>query len=219
MKKVIITLIASVFYMTSVSADMGVNIGLSGSAGLFSATGKEVDTGPNLTETTEDAEHGEAAFSSIFLEKTLGDRFTVGIDWVLNDLSTDTVESRRQDKTTGTSSSNVENKIQIDFADLTTYYINFNVNENLYAKVGMATVDIITGETLGTGSTYGNTDMDGTVLGVGYNATFGNSAFIRVEGNYMDFDGASVTSSTGVNKVSLNNLDGITGKLSIGKSF
>ena len=202
MKKVIITLIASVFYMTSVSADMGVNIGLSGSAGLFSATGKEVDTGPNLTETTEDAEHGEAAFSSIFLEKTLGDRFTVGIDWVLNDLSTDTVESRRQDKTTGTSSSNVENKIQIDFADLTTYYINFNVSENLYAKVGMATVDIITGETLGTGSTYGNTDMDGTVLGVGYNATFGNSAFIRVEGNYMDFDGASLTSSTGVNKVS-----------------
>ena len=219
MKKVIITLIASVFYITSVSADMGVNLGLSGSAGLFSATGKEVDTGPNLTETTEDAEHGEAAFSSIFLEKTLGDRFTVGIDWVLNDLSTDTVESRRQDKTTGTSSSNVENKIQIDFENLTTYYINFNVNENLYAKVGMATVDIITGETLGTGSTYGNTDMDGTVLGVGYNATFGNSAFIRVEGNYMDFDGASVTSSTGVNKVSLNNLDGITGKLSIGKSF
>ncbi len=219
MKKVIITLIASVFYMTSVSADMGVNIGLSGSAGLFSATGKEVDTGPNLTETTEDAEHGEAAFSSIFLEKTLGDRFTVGIDWVLNDLSTDTVESRRQDKTTGTSSSNVENKIQIDFENLTTYYINFNVSENLYAKVGMATVDIITGETLGTGSTYGNTDMDGTVLGVGYNATFGNSAFIRVEGNYMDFDGASLTSSTGVNKVSLNNLDGVTGKLSIGKSF
>ena len=207
MKKVIITLIASVFYITSVSADMGVNLGLSGSAGLFSATGKEVDTGPNLTETTEDAEHGEAAFSSIFLEKTLGDRFTVGIDWVLNDLSTDTVESRRQDKTTGTSSSNVENKIQIDFENLTTYYINFNVNENLYAKVGMATVDIITGETLGTGSTYGNTDMDGTVLGVGYNATFGNSAFIRVEGNYMDFDGASVTSSTGVNKVSLNNLE------------
>ena len=66
MKKVIITLIASVFYITSVSADMGVNLGLSGSAGLFSATGKEVDTGPNLTETTEDAEHGEAAFSSIF---------------------------------------------------------------------------------------------------------------------------------------------------------
>ena len=219
MKKVIITLIASVFYITSVSADMGVNLGLSGSAGLFSATGKEVDTGPNLTETTEDAEHGEAAFSSIFLEKTLGDRFTIGIDWVLNDLSTDTVESRRQDKTTGTSSSNVENKIKIDFENLTTYYVNFNVSENLYAKVGMATVDIITGETLGTGSTYGNTDMDGTVLGVGYNATFGNSAFIRVEGNYMDFDGASVTSSTGVNKVSLNNLDGLTGKLSIGKSF
>ena len=83
----------------------------------------------------------------------------------------------------------------------------------------MATVDIITKETLGTGSTYGNTDMDGTVFGVGYNATFGNSTFIRVEGNYMDFDGASVTSSTGVNKVSLTNLDGMTGKLSIGKSF
>ena len=189
MKKIIFTLLASVFYMTSVSADMGVNLGASLSAGLFSATGKEVDTGPNLTETTEDAEHGEAAFSSIFIEKDLGDRFTVGIDWVLSTLSTDTVESRRQDKTTGTSSSNVENKIGIDFDNLTTYYVSFNVNENLYAKVGVATVDIITKETLGTGSTYGDTDMDGTVLGVGYNATFGNSAFIRVEGNYMELDG------------------------------
>ena len=219
MKKIIITILISMFYISSVSADMGVNLGASVSAGLFSASGKEVDTGPNLTETTEDSEYGEAAFSSIFLEKTLGDRFTVGIDWVLNTLSTETTEARRQDKTSGTSSANVENKIGIDFDNLTTYYVSFNVNDNLYAKLGMATVDIITKETLGTGSTYGNTDMDGTVLGVGYNASFGNSAFIRVEGNYMDFDGASVTSSTGVNKVTLNNLDGVTGKLTIGKSF
>ena len=219
MKKIIITILISMFYISSVSADMGVNLGASVSAGLFSASGKEVDTGPNLTETTEDSEHGEAAFSSIFLEKTLGDRFTVGIDWVLNTLSTETTEARRQDKTSGTSSANVENKIGIDFDNLTTYYVSFNVNENLYAKLGMATVDIITKETLGTGSTYGNTDMDGTVLGVGYNASFGNSAFIRVEGNYMDFDGASVTSSTCVKKVTLNNRDGVTGKLTIGKSF
>lgn len=219
MKKVIITLLVSIFYMTSASADMGVNIGLSGNAGLFAASGKEVDTGPNQTETTKASEQGEAGWSSLFIEKTLGDRFTVGVDFVMNSLSTETTEARRQDKTTGTSSSNVENKIAIDFDNLMTYYVAFNVNENLYAKVGMLNVDIVTKETLGTGSTYGNTDMDGTVLGVGYNGSFGNSAFIRLEGNYMKFDGTSVTSSTGVNVVHLNQLDGVSGKIAIGKSF
>ena len=45
------------------------------------------------------------------------------------------------------------------------------------------------------------------------------SAFIRLEGNYMKFDGTSVTSSTGVNVVHLNQLDGVSGKIAIGKSF
>ena len=207
----------SVFYLTSSSAEIGVNLGLSGSAGLFAVSGKEVMG----TQTTKGSEHGEAGFGSIFIEKTLGDRFAVGIDYVPSSLSTDTAESAKTDLTEGSTATG-ENKIQIDFEDLTTYYVALNVTENMYAKLGMVTVDVITNEKLHTGSTYGNTDMDGTLFGVGYNKSMDNGMFIRVEGNYMDFDGVSVTGTgteSSAAKVTLNQLHGLTGKISVGKSF
>ena len=61
--------------------------------------------------------------------------------------------------------------------------------------------------------------MDGSMFGVGYAHTTDTGAFVRVEGNYMSFDGASVTSSANSNVITLNNLDGISAKVSLGKSF
>ena len=84
----------------------------------------------------------------------------------------------------------------------------------------MAQVDVITKEDLATGSAYGNTSLDASVFGLGFNNSFDNGMFVRVEGTYMDFDNAKLTSSTnGDNSVELNNLEGASGKISIGKSF
>ena len=221
MKKIILSVLFSVFYITSSSAEIGVNVGISGSAGLFAVSGKEVKSTAEGGLTVKGSEHGEAAFGSIFIEKTLGDRFAIGIDYVPSSLSTETAESQKLDLSEGTETAG-QNKIQIDFEDLTTYYVAINVSDSMYVKAGMVTVDIITNESLTTGSTYGNTDMDGTLFGVGYNKSFDSGMFVRVEGNYMDFDGASVTGTgteTVAAKVSLNQLHGLTGKLSVGKSF
>jgi len=217
MKRIILAIISFFFiFSNSTFAEIGVNVGISGSAGLFTASGKEVEG----TETHIDSEHGEAAWGSVFIEKTFGDRFAIGVDYVPASLETETTESSRLDKTTTDTQTAQENKIQIDFEDLTTFYVAVNVTENAYLKLGMARVDVITNETLGTGSAYGNTDLDGTVFAVGYNKDFDNSVFVRVEGSYMDFDGASLTSTTNSdNKVTLSSLDGVSGKLSIGKSF
>lgn len=220
MKKTLIAILSGItIFTSSAMAEVGINIGISGSAGLFAATATETETGPNQTEKHKDSEHGEAAWGSIFIEKTIGDRLTVGIDYVPSSLESETTESSRLDKTTTDTQADTVNKVQVDFEDLTTVYLAFNVTENAYIKAGFAQVDVITNESLGTGSTYGNTDMDGTVLAVGYNKSFDNTMFVRVEGSYMNFDGVSVTSSNTDNKVSLNNLDGVSGKISIGKSF
>ena len=77
-------------------------------------------------------------------------------------------------------------------------------------------VELKTDETLGTGSSYGNTSLDGTVYGVGYQKDL-DAMFVRVEGTYMDFDGVTLTAND--NTIHLKSLDGLTGKLSIGKSF
>jgi hypothetical protein len=224
MKKIILALISCIYLLTnSAFAEIGLNVGISGNAGLFTATGKEVDSSTGQTpasETHNDSEHGEAAWGSIFIEKTIGSRFLVGVDYVPSSLETETTESVRHDMTDSATQTAKENKIQIDFEDLTTFYLALNVTENAYIKAGIAKVDVITNENLATGSSYGNTDLDGTVYAIGYNKDFDNSMFIRVEGSYMNFDGASLTSTTNSdNKVTLKNLDGMSGKISIGKSF
>ena len=221
MRKILITICAYVLTLTTpVSADKGVNIGLSGQMGVFTATAKETETGPSITEKSNGSEHGAIGFVSLFIEKELGDRLAIGIDYVPNALETETTETAKRDKTTTDAQSNKTNKLQVDFEDLTTYYVSVNIGESGYIRAGITTVDVITNENLGTGSTYGNTDLDGTLLGIGFDKELDNGVFLRVEGNYMDFDGASLTSQTNSdNKISLNSLEGVSGKLSIGKSF
>jgi len=216
MKKIIITIFSSLFLFTVASAEVGINLGISGNLGAFQATGSETE---NDEKNKEDAV-GAAGWASIFLEKTLGDRISIGIDYVPSALETETSERVVQDLGAAGASNSRTNKIQVDFEDLTTLYLTANITDNLYAKAGMMQVDVITKETLGTGSAYGNTSLDGTLLGLGYNGTFANSMFVRLEGNYMSFDSASLTSTTNsLNKVSIDDLNGVSAKLSVGKSF
>ena len=93
-----------------------------------------------------------------------------------------------------------------------------NLNENFYLKAGIAKVDVITNETLGTGSTYGNADLDGTVFGAGYNKNFDNGLFVRAEGTYQEFGGVTINGS-GDTSVKADDINGVSAKLSIGKSF
>tara|TARA_Y100001970_G_C14221683_1_gene853068 strand:- start:870 stop:1535 length:666 start_codon:yes stop_codon:yes gene_type:complete len=221
MKKLLLSVVFSVLYVTSASAELGVNVGFSGNAGLFAASAHEKHTNTN-GKTNAGTEHGSAGWGSIFIEKTLGDVLLVGIDYVPEALETDTTETAKSDKRTAASDaiSASTNKIQIDFENLTTMYVGARLGESFYAKAGVMTVDVITNENLGTGGSYGDADLDGSMFGVGYNHTTDNGAFIRVEGNYMSFDGVTKTNSDDSEKqIKLKNLDGVSGKISIGKSF
>ena len=57
------------------------------------------------------------------------------------------------------------------------------------------------------------------MIGVGGQHTLDNGMFIRGEANLMEFDPVSLTSSTSVNKITVDELNGVTGKISIGTSF
>lgn len=220
MKKLIITTFLACIY--SFTSYAGVNVGFSGQAGIFAASGKETHAGATASATAgnykkQDTEYGEAGYASVFIEGVIQDRFMIGIDYVPSSLETESVESQRKDKTTTETAASVENKVQIDFENLTTVYAGVMITDNAYVKAGIVTVDVITNENLGTGGSYGNTDLDGTAFGVGYNKNMDNGMFFRVEGNYMNFDSKSL--SSGDMTVTLKSLDGVTGKLSVGKSF
>ena len=223
MKKLLLSVVLSVLYVTSASADLGVNVGVSGNAGLFAASASEQFSTTDTTQTNQNgSEHGSAGWASVFIEKSIGDKLMVGLDYVPAALETDTTETAKSDKRTASSDAVTAstNKIQIDFEDLTTLYVGAMLTENFYVKAGIMHVDVITNESLGTGSTYGNVELDGSMFGMGYHASNDNGTFFRFEGNYLTFDGNSVTSGTDSGKtIKLKNLDGISGKVSIGKTF
>lgn len=220
MKKLLLTFVLSFFYVTSASADLGVNVGVSGQAGIFAASATE-STGSTVKG--NGTEHGSAGWGSVFLEATMNDRFMVGIDYVPAALETDTTETAKDDKRTASSDAKTmsTNKIQVDFEHLTTLYVGAMLNDNFYVKAGVTTVDVITNENLGTGASYGNAELDGSMFGIGYHNALDNGVFFRFEGNYMNFNGHTVNATgTGAdNKIELKNLDGVSGKLSIGKTF
>jgi len=223
MKKLLLSVVFSVLYVTSASADMGVNVGVSGNAGIFAASATESFSDNSATSTNQNgSEHGSAGWASVFIEKSIGERLMIGLDYVPTALETDTTETAKSDKRTASSDAITAstNKIQIDFEDLTTVYLGAMLTENFYAKVGVMHVDVVTNESLGTGSTYGNVELDGTMFGMGYHASNDNGTFFRFEGNYLSFDGNTVTSGTDSEKsIKLKNLDGVSGKISIGKTF
>lgn len=214
MKKYLI-LIFSTFFAFSNANAIGVNVGISGQLGVFEATATETeDTNDRATDS------GMAVFGygSIFIEKTLGQYLTVGIDYVPATLESETTERLTTDRLANSTDTAVTQKVQVDFEDLTTFYVNLNLNENFYLKAGIAKVDVITNESLGTGSTYGNADLDGTVFGAGYNKNFDNGLFLRAEGTYQEFDGVTINGS-GDTSVTADEINGASAKISIGKSF
>ena len=206
--------ILSLTLLSFMPAYAGVNIGASVNGGVFHGTGQENENGEL---STEDAT-GAAVFASVFVEAS-GERFAVGIDYVPGGLSSETAETIIDDDV-GSTATRTTNKVAVDFEDLTTLYVSLNLTENFYVKAGLVTVDVITNESLGTGSKYGNGDLDGTMYGIGYHTEFGNGMFARFEGSVMDMGGQKLTSTTNSdNTVELKDVVGATGRISIGKSF
>ena len=217
MKKQILVL-ASLFALlfSSVQAEMGVNVGVSGNMGLFGAGATETEDGEKSRQ--KDAMLA-VGWMSVFAEKTLGSRLAFGVQYVPTGIESETKDTPTTDMTAGANTENaVTQKIKVDFEDLTTVYVRLNLTDTLYVKAGATSVDIITNETLGTGSTYGNTSTDGQTIGVGYHNDMDNGMFLRAEANYMNLDGVKMTGSNS-HIIDVSDMHGATGSISIGKSF
>ena len=218
MKKITIAILMFLGTFSFASAEVGVNVGVSGQLGGFTADAEE--TMGTTDRNGQDDGIMVVGYSSIFVEKTLGDYITIGVDYVPEDLDTETVSTTKQKlEANGTFTNDIQN-VKVSFQDMFTYYAALNLTENFYVKAGMVEVELITQETLDTGGTYGDTSLDGTMMGAGYNKDLINGIFIRAEGNYIDFDDVTLNSSGGNTRfIKATSIAGLNGKLSIGKSF
>ena len=77
----------------------------------------------------------------------------------------------------------VTNKASVEYEDITTLYANISLPqiEGSYLKVGYISMDVITTESLGTGGSYNDVDLDGILVGAGYKRMGDNGMFVAVE--------------------------------------
>tara|TARA_Y100000389_G_C17449854_1_gene514040 strand:- start:1467 stop:2165 length:699 start_codon:yes stop_codon:yes gene_type:complete len=232
MKKIFSLAILSLFYVTGLQAS-GINVGVSLSGSVFELDGASEDfkaghvsnvdgSAAVSKKASSEGENAEGAFvlGSVFLEKEINDKFTIGLDYVPMSMESETSENVQQDGPGEPNGTEVTNKVQVDFEKLTTLYGMINLNENVYLKVGMMSVDVKTNETLNTGGAYGDTSLDGYMLGLGYDRDLSNGSFLRLEANYMDLDGVTLVNANDSDKsVSADGISGYGARVSIGKSF
>ena len=231
MKKIIIALFCGLFSFSVAHAELGINIGVSGQVGQVTANGSEAETdsAKSTTETTK-ADELEALFGtgSFFIEKTLDflpgplARLSLGYDYVPHDIGTGTAGNTRKNSQGAATDAlrDEENTVKADFENLNTFYLTANLTDWLYVKAGLVEVDVVTKETLETGSAYGNASLDGEMYGIGVATKTDNGFFARLEANWMDIDGVTLTSTTNSdNKVTLDGIDTASARISVGKSF
>ena len=229
-------LIAAVVLLSSISLANAekFRMGVTVKGGVFSADGaSENFTGnhsgnratTDVTKSSDaEGEDAEAAvmMGSIFLEGNVNDKFSLGINYVPHSMDSETTENTQNMHAvkTGEDTSSVRNTVKVSFEDLTTVYALIDLENNIYAKIGYTQVEIITDENLGTGGAYGNTDMDGFTVGIGYSMDLADGAFVRAEASYMDLSGVTVTNDNDSQKsVSVDGITGFGAGVSIGKSF
>ena len=231
MKKLLLAKLLSFGLITSAGA-IGANIGVSLSVGNLEAdNASENFTGAHSSSASPgdikkqasadgDEVEGQFAQGSIFVEATLGDRFSIGLDYVPQDIESETTENITNVANGGEIDAQATNTVQVDFTDLYTVYAKINFNENVYFKLGHVQVDVITNEALATGGGYGNGDLSGTTVALGYQHNFNSNMFARVEGFQTEMDGITLTNTTDSTKsVSADGVDLMGMTLSLGIGF
>ena len=220
MRKILISLSASMLLLLgSVSAFAdGFGVGVTISQAKIKAAGTETETGSQTAETTDGSADNSVTIGSVFAEYTTG-WVTLGVDYIPGSADVSDVAYTRNDTETSVTSTETDTttsrtqKASAEVSDHYTYYVE--IGSTAFLKAGYAQMSVATNESLGTGSTYGNVDIDGILLGVGLKSDWGNNGFIKLEGTYTDYEDLSITSGVARTGVSTNNK--ITADLDVGQ--
>ena len=189
----------SMFYVAAANS-AGFGAGVTISAGEMETSGTETEkTVTGVTSGTESKTITEGfAWVSVYAEikDFIFDGFTIGVDYVPYDI--DLGSGNRQDTSTTDGDAGVdtgERSASAEASDLTTIYVNIPLPGPFYGLAGYHDVSITTTESLPT-STYGDVDINGTMLGLGL-----KSDHQKLELAYSDFDSISLTSTANTNKI------------------
>ena len=219
MKKVLLVILAGMFAITSAYAQPTFTVGLGYNKGVFAAEGREdnFDESGSIKTVTEEYGAFEDSYASIYVE--VGNEVgSIGVAYQ-DDVSTpQNVNEVGGHPTTNSATSTVS----ADFSGVITFYGLVNLPMNTYLKAGIVQGDIAVNETQKSGNTYKDQDLDGYVLGFGYQheADAANVRFELLGHTYDDVTANNGVATTGNhNKITISDMIGANAQISVNKSF
>ena len=187
--------------------------------GVFAAEGREenFDEGGTLKTVTEEYGAFEDSYASIYVE--MGNEVgSIGLAYQ-DDVSTPT----NVNEVGGLPGSNsATSTVSADFSGVITLYGLVNLPMNTYLKAGIVQGDIAVNETQKSGNTYKDQDLEGYVLGFGYQheADAANIRFELLGHTYDDVSADNgVATSGNHNKITISDMIGANAQISVNKSF
>lgn len=207
--------------------------------GALDTSAPAAGAGTATTKTTKESDEMFMGYVSLFgeihmpTETSMGDLpevlggFRLGISYVPYTMETETNENNRAAKCDQSAScTQFTNKVLINIEDMASAYLAYHLDledmliDSIFVKGGIMQANIITKETLGSGSSYGNTTLNGEFYGAGIEKNVGE-LFIRSEVSYTTFDKVKLTSigSDNTNTIELSSLEGANAVISVGKTF
>ena len=109
-------------------------------------------------------------------------------------------------------------KVNVSLDDGMSVYLLMPIYGGFYIKAGQTETDVITKETLFTGSTYGNLSLSGDFVGAGYQHDVTDLFFVRAEAQYTEYDNGSITGSGG-HVIKTKDIGSATAKFSVGLKY
>ncbi|MDC0396009.1 hypothetical protein OAM18_03390, partial [Candidatus Pelagibacter sp.] len=199
-----------------------VRIGLSAAVAQLNADGSE--TLKDSSTIKNHSEQANAIIPSGFLELSHSSGFGIGIDLVTGSADLAAGNRERTMVSEGGGEDSGTNKANAEVDGITSVYLIKTFDSGFFVKLGSASADVNTVETLNSGSTYKNASVDGTHYGAGFERVNDNGVFFRTALEHTDFDSLTLTGSqVGGTSGSFNKIkasvDVTTAKFSVGKKF
>ena len=212
MKKLILTTLSIILLpITAYSAET--RIGLTAALSFFTSDGTEITKSSGERNSKEIEE--DAIVPGIFIERENDNGFTFGFEYNPGEAKLGSGTGSDDDAETSGA-----NKASAEVSEHMSFYGLIPAGPG-FARLGIVRASVDTTETLATGTTYGNEDVSGFVIGYGVQKS-GEGSFVRLEGTYTMYDdltfNGSLDGDSVRNKVEAE-IDALALKLSVGKSF
>ena len=224
MKKKLAAIVgASGLLLSAMSAPLSAGsfgIGLLGKGIVAETDGSEtLKQSDNVTNHTE----SETAFApSGYIQYTFGDDgFVIGVERIPGEASLGSGKNVRGDWIEDSTSGTALQRKQVAEADLsnhTSIYLETPSFGGFFLKAAAVNVDLTTTESLGTGASYGDENINGVTLGVGIRGTADNGIHVKVMYEYTNYDEVTLK-STGSDAVSTIKGDPSTSGLTVGIGY